>query len=125
MVELIPVNAEPSIAGSAPDKFAEGIVLFIPSTSNVESSPNTEPLISPVVTVTPPVSRLVTLRDSSAKLSLILSKAVLNGSPSPLFALVPMFITCIAIIIYLLQFLFHQFHHCRNFVMLYLSPYPV
>ena len=84
---VIPVNAEPSIAGKLPDNTELGIKLLTPSTSRVLSSPNTEPFISLIV--------FVVL--SSAKFSLILSNAVLNGSPSPLFALEPILITCIAI----------------------------
>ena len=86
---VIPVNAEPSIAGKLPDNTELGIKLLTASTSRVESSPNTDPCMSLTVFV------VVVL--SSAKFSLIFLKAVLKGSPSPLFALEPILITCIAI----------------------------
>ena len=76
------VKALPLIAGRAPDKADAFNVPFTLSTKTVESSANTEPLISFTVFVT----------SSSAKLSLIFLKAVLNGSPSPLFAPDPMLI---------------------------------
>ena len=69
------------------DSIGPTILPLTPSTSRVLSSANTDPVISLTVFVV----------SSSAKFSLIFLKAVLNGSPSPLFALEPILIVCIAI----------------------------
>ena len=93
------------------------ILLLLPSTRSVLSVACTLPIVS-TISVPPPVcADLICLIStySSSKLSFTLSKAVRNGSPSPLFGLVPKLIVCFAITLSLQLF---QLRPCQYFLWL-------